>query len=136
MTSQLDVLRIGATQEAMATLRSLGFDYAPRTRYQPYARLLDDPTGEGKRVRRGLPRAWWTFEVLTGTELMHFTDLLDDEESAPVYVTTMTDRKPSSEYGAGQYADFLVLMRIAEKTEATHMRWENVVIEFTRLEEV
>ena len=133
MTSQLDILSIGGTLGAMSTLRELGFDCPPTTRYQPYARLLDEPTGSGQRVRRGFHRAWWTFEIMTGAELMIFTDLLGDEESASVYITTMINREPSSEYGTGQYADFLALMRIAEKTEATNMRWENVVFEFTRL---
>ena len=128
MTSQLDLLKIGSTQGGMSTLRSLQFRYAPRTRYQPYARLLDDPTGDGNYVRRGFPRAWWSFAFLTPTEMAVFQNLLGDDETVAVYINTLKDDET--------YSDFSALMRIAEKTWASNWRWEEVVIEFTRLQEV
>ena len=135
MISQLDLLRLGADQESMATLRALGFDCPPTTRYQPYARLLDEPSGVGKRIRRGFARAWWTFAILEVPLYEGFKNILNGKEVATAYITTLEDTEMTSEETVGTYTDFSVLMRIAEKTWATNERWEDVVVEFTRLQE-
>lgn len=129
MASQLDLLKIGSTQETLITLRSLGFDYSPRTHYQPYARLLDPPTGSGRCVRRGKPRARWTFAGLTNALMSVLADYLGDSETAWVYVTTL-------ENDGATYSTFHALMRIAERTWASGEEWIDISIEFTRLEAV
>lgn len=110
------------------SLRDLGFDYPPRTHFQPYAVILDEPTGSGEYVRRGKPRARWTFAELTSAQMETLRGFLQGEESYPVYVTTLKDD--------GTYATYYGLMRIAGKTWSSGEKWTDVVVEFTRLEEV
>lgn len=121
---QLDMLGVGLTTTP-PTLRDLGLEYPPKTTFQPYAVVLDDRTGSGKRVRRGFPRATWSFAVLTPAEMEVFTDLLDDAESVQVYVKTL---RRDATYGV-----YVALMHITERAWGTNWQWDDVVVQFTRM---
>ncbi len=122
-------LKLGSTQVTMLSLRAWGFDYPPCTSFQPYALVLDERTGTGKRVRRGLPRARWSFAELTPTQMEVFDSLLHEKGSYPVYVTTLEDDGET-------YATYYVLMHVTERTWSSGWKWTDVTIEFTRMEAV
>lgn len=103
--------------------------------YQEYYEIVGS-SGEGKPVGAGFPKCTWEYEdqILTAAQWDELQGFFSgDEAYADVYIRTRTNQISGSAY---EHKNFSAVMHRPEGTPKAGYRFEDVVIEFTHLEEV
>jgi len=127
---------ISSTALALTGLSATNLSAEPHpTDFREYHEVVGS-TGEGKPIGAGFPWTTWEYEdqVLTAAqwnELIAFFS--GDEAYADVYIRTRTNEIQA---GAYRHRNYSAVMHRPEGTPKAGYRFEDVTIEFTKLEEV